>query len=141
MPEHARLRPRDLPLATRLMVWRLVLPLLRRTVATDRLVGLLASPRSRRRDPGRERLTLAIAGRLWRRSEGTCLERSLTVFRELGRAGASPRLVLAMAREREGLVGHAWVEVDGHALLERDDPRDHNVPVVTYEATGERAVP
>jgi hypothetical protein len=60
------------------------------------------------------------------------------VHRELGRAGASPRLLLAMKREEAGFVGHAWVEVDGVAVLEAHDPADTYATVVVYDAAGVR---
>ena len=66
------------------------------------------------------------------------VEGCVAVFRELGRTGASPHLVLAMAREAGALVGHAWVEDDGQALLEHHDPRAHYVSLVEYDANGAR---
>ena len=96
----------------------------------------MAGSRRRHRDSGREALVVAIAGRLWRRSSGTCLERSLAIYSELGRAGAIPALVLAMGRSEGELVGHAWVEVDGRALLEASDPRDTYATVLTFDANG-----
>jgi transglutaminase superfamily protein len=138
MGERRRVRAADVPLLARMILWRGLLPVLRRAVATDRLVRLTASPRQRQRDAAREALVLASAGRLWRRSEGTCLERSLAVYAELGRCGSSPHLILAMAREADELVGHAWVENGGRAVLEREDPRAIYVAVLEYDATGRR---
>lgn len=125
-------------LVARMTFWRIALPLLRRMFATERLVGLLASPRFSPRDPDRETLALAVTGRLWRRSSGTCLERSLAAHRELGRSGALPRLVLGAAPGTAGIVGHAWVEVDGRAVLETTDPRAEYTPLVEFDASGAR---
>lgn len=117
---------------------RVALPLLKRALPVPRLVRLLAAPRSAVRDPARERLVLAVAGRLWRRSPGPCLERSLAVYRELGRAGSSPLLVLAMGRHAGEMVGHTWVEIDGRPVLEGADPRERFEAVVAFDATGSR---
>jgi hypothetical protein len=121
--------------ALRLAFLRVALPALVRRVALHKLVRLLASPRTRPRDGAAEELTIAMAGRLWRRSTDTCLERSLAIHRELGRAGAKPSLLLAMRRDGD-LVGHAWVEVDGDAVLEASDPRLVYEAVVAFDAAG-----
>lgn len=125
-------------LVVRMGGWRLALPLLKQRVALDRLVRLVASPRPRPRDPAREELVARIGGRLWRSSEGPCLERSLAVYRQLGLAGARPRLAVGMGREDETLVGHVWVLVDGAPLLEAADPAGAYEVVVTYDEAGSR---
>lgn len=136
MRNGGRLGPSGWLLVARMTLWRLALPVLRRALNTERLVCLLAAPRSHPRDPGRETLVLAVAGRLWRRSQGTCLERSLGAYRALGRIGASPRLVLAATHDQGDIVGHAWVEVDGRAVLEAGDPRARYTPLVEFDAAG-----
>jgi hypothetical protein len=130
------LAPSGWILVLRLVFWRVTLPVMRRMLTTRRLVRLVAAPRSRARDVDREALVLAIAGRLWRRSQGTCLERSIAAFGELGRLGASPLLVLGAAPERSAMVGHSWVEIDGGAVLESTDPRAHYTPLVEFDAAG-----
>jgi hypothetical protein len=136
MNDAGRLGPRGWLLVARMTLWRVSLPLLRRALNTERLVRLMAAPREHPRDPGRERLVLAVAGRLWRRSQGTCLERSLAAYHALGRIGASPRLVLAATRDRDVFVGHAWVEVDGRAVLESTDPRTRFTALLEFDAAG-----
>lgn len=101
-----------------MLFWRFTLPVAKRVVSLEQLAGWLAAPRERPRTTEREQLAVRVAGRLWRSSEGPCLERSLALFRELGRLGAAPELVCAIGREDEGFEGHAWVEVDGAPLLE-----------------------
>ncbi|CAN5667269.1 hypothetical protein BH18ACT13_BH18ACT13_01600 [soil metagenome] len=140
MRNAGRLGPSDWLLLARMTLWRVTLPVLRRALNTERLVRLLAAPRPYPRDPGRETLVLAVAGRLWRRSQGTCLERSLAAYHALGRIGASPRFVLAAAHDPDGIVGHAWVEVDGRAVLEATDPRTRYTALVEFDAAG-RLVP
>lgn len=134
----ARRGPRGWLIIARLTLWRLALPALRRALNTERLVQMLAGPREQSRDPGREALVVAGAGRLWRNSYGTCLERSLAVYRELGRLGASPHLVLAATHNGRGIVGHAWVEVDGRAVLEATDPRTRYTVLVEFNDAGAR---
>ena len=51
-------------------------------------------------------------------SGGTCLQRSLLLYRVLSRAGADPTLVVGFERSDDRIRGHAWVVVDGTALLE-----------------------
>ena len=123
------------PLAARMAIWRVTLPVAKRVVATDRLVRALEARRERRRDPAREETAVRLAGRLWRSSDGPCLERSIALYRELGRMGADPVLVLgvrATGGGEESHEGHAWVEVDGRALLERYPPERAWSPVVRY---------
>jgi hypothetical protein len=136
MHNAVRIGPSGWLLVARMTFWRLTLPVLRRAVNTERLVQLLAARRPYPRDPRRESLVLAVAGRLWRRSHGTCLERSLAAYHALGRIGASPRFVLAAAHDQGSIVGHAWVEVDGRAVLEATDPRTRFRAIVEYDAAG-----
>jgi Transglutaminase-like superfamily len=49
-----------------------------------------------------------------------CLQRSLLLYRVLSRAGADPTLVVGFERLDSRILGHAWVVVDGRALLELD---------------------
>jgi Transglutaminase-like superfamily len=136
MPSVGRLGPSGWLLVGRMTLWRLALPVLRRTLTTERLVRLVAAPRSHSRDPDRELLVLAVAGRLWRRSHGTCLERSLAAYHALGRIGASPLLVLSATHDPGGIVGHAWVEIDGRAVLEATDPRARYTALIEFDAAG-----
>ncbi len=119
----------------RLVGWRLALPLLRRTVRTERLVRLMSSPRERRRDAEIERFVTRAASRLWREAPAPCLERSLAVHRQLGLAGADPTLVLGMGRDGERYVGHAWVEVDGATVVDAAS-RDAYGTVVRFDGAG-----
>jgi hypothetical protein len=47
-----------------------------------------------------------------------CLHRSLLLYRVLSRAGADPRLVIGFQRMNGRILGHAWVIVEGHAVIE-----------------------
>lgn len=137
----APLGPSGWLLVLRMGGWRLALPLLKRRVALDRLVPLVAAPRRRARDPGREALIARVGGRLWRSSEGPCLERSLAVHRQLGLAGAEPRLAIGVAKDGPAVVGHAWVVLDDRPLLEPADPADTYGVAAVFDAHGHRLDP
>jgi Transglutaminase-like superfamily len=121
-----------------MVFWRISLPVLRRTINLERLVQLMAAPASKVRDPRLEDLSVRAAGRLWRSSDGPCLERSLALHRVLGREGANPILACGMARVDDSLVGHAWVEVDERALVDANDPNGRYTVVARYSADGRR---
>lgn len=125
-------------LVVRMAFWRATLPLLKRVVSLERLVRLIASPRARLRDAGREQLISRVGARLWRSAPGPCLERSLAVYRALGLAGATPRLAVGVAGEDGAVVGHVWVLVDGAPVLEQSDPAAEFGVVVTFDESGQR---
>lgn len=125
---------RDAWLAARALGWLCALPVLKRTLALERLVRLMwLAPGGNARDSGRERRTIRIVARLARTSGGNCLERSLVLYRYLARANADPHLVVGMARPDEYL-GHVWVTVDGQPLLETPETLGGYTEVVTFRA-------
>jgi hypothetical protein len=128
--------PAGVLLALRMVVWRLALPVLRRVVRLERLVPLLSAARDAPRDLRRERLAERAVARLWRHSEGPCLERSLALYRVLGRLGADPTLVVAVGRSEAGILGHVWVKADGVARLETSDPTGRWQPIAAFDARG-----
>jgi len=114
---------RDAWLAARALGWLCALPVLKRTLALERLVRLMwLAPGGNARDSGRERRTIRIVARLARTSGGNCLERSLVLYR-----------YLALARPDEYL-GHVWVTVDGQPLLETPETLGGYTEVVTFRA-------
>jgi hypothetical protein len=121
-----------------LVFWRVVLPVLRRTVKLERLVRAIATSNHRPREPGLERFAIRAAARLWRSADGPCLERSLALYRVLGRAGAGPMLVCGMAQGAGGLVGHAWVEIDGLPIVDSTSSAEQYTVVTRYSADGSR---
>lgn len=141
MAERERLGPGGWLLVVRMGVWRVALPVLRRRVALERLVRFAAAPRDRPRDPARERLIARVGGRLWRDAPGPCLERSLAVYRQLGLAGASPRVTAGMTNDAGALVGHVWVTLDGVAILEQADPAAEFRALVVFGPDGRRLGP
>ena len=46
-----------------------------------------------------------------------CLPQALAAHAMLRRRGIASRLCLAVAREQHELTGHAWIEVEGHAVI------------------------
>jgi len=124
----------DAWLAARALGWLCALPVLKRTLALERLVRLMwLAPGGNARDSGQERRTIRIVARLSRTSGGNCLERSLVLYRYLARANADPHLVVGMVRPDEYL-GHVWVTVDGQPLLETPETLDGYTEVVTFRA-------
>ncbi len=123
-------------LVVRMACWRGALPLLRRAVSLDRLVRVVASPRQCQRDPAREELIARVGARLWRSAPGPCLERSLAIYRQLGLAGTAPQLAIGVAREDGAVIAHAWVVVDGAALLEPADPAGEYGVAVAFDPHG-----
>ena len=68
-----------------------------------------------------------------RNTRGDCLLRALTLFVALRRVGCPVRFVSGVRRETSGVVGHAWVELDGRVLAELSEPDNRNSYAVVYE--------
>jgi hypothetical protein len=116
--------PQEAWLVVRMLGWSLVLPLLKRALPLPRLVELLqADARVDQRNPRREERLSALSEWVFRarprRSRDNCLDRALVTYRYLGRAGASPTIVVGIARQ-DSIAGHVWVTVDGKPI--HDDP-------------------
>jgi Transglutaminase-like superfamily len=120
-----------------MVFWRMTLPVLTRALPLERLVRLLARPRTRER-PAKQELAVRVAGRLWRSADAPCLQRSLALYRELGRLGANVRLVCGIKNGTDGLLGHTWIENMNRVVLDADDPRAAYATLVEYDRTGER---
>src|SRR5262245_1185686 len=76
-----------------------------------------AGPRDREAE---RRLTACIIrlSQLIGRRDRDCLQRSLLLYRVLSGAGADPTLVMGFGRTDDRILGHAWVVVDGQAVIE-----------------------
>lgn len=133
-----RLRPAEWLLVARMAGWRLALPVLKRALALDRLARLAAAPRQRPRNARREQLVVQAGGRLWRSAYGPCLERSIAIHRQLGLGGAQPRLAIGVGKEGNRIVAHAWVLLDGVALLEAGDPAEEYGVAAVFDERGRR---
>jgi hypothetical protein len=133
------IRLRDLPLALRMLGWRLILRPLKRFVPLSRLVPLVCRPRaSEPRRLGREARVLTLADRLCRGrlAQGTCLERSLLSYRFLTEAGADAKLIIAVRREDDSFQWHSWVTRDGQPVHERAESLKTYIPVVVFDGQG-----
>jgi hypothetical protein len=108
-------------LAVRMSSWALVLPLLKRRFPLQRLAELMRKDPGGPRDAVSERQIVALSSLLARRPprfRANCLERSLLAYRFLARANADPRLVVGVRSGENGILGHAWVTVDGEPIHE-----------------------
>ncbi len=70
------------------------------------------------RDLKSERRLIARVLKLSRLPDCNCLQLSLLLYRSLSRAGANPTLVVGFRRMNGLILGHAWVIVDGRAVIE-----------------------
>jgi hypothetical protein len=134
--------PGDVLLAVRMFGWALVLPVLKQMVPVRSLAGVMhRAPGASPRDPALEERIVTFArwaARLVRwRDGGNCLERGLIAYRYLGAAGAQPTLVVGLcAKEGGGILGHAWVLLDGHAVGESPSALNSYTPVFAFAADG-----
>jgi hypothetical protein len=102
-------------------------------IPLQRLVQLTAAPRQREADVEITASITRVVARLWRGSRSPCLERSILLHRQLGLAGSQPVLVLGLNDRREG---HAWVELDGRAILEPAPPRERYHELMRFDVSG-----
>lgn len=134
--------PADVWLAVRVFAWALALPTLKHVVPIKSLARVMsAAPTMQLRDHDREERIVTFArwgARLIRwRSGGNCLERGLIAFRYLGAAGANPTLVVGLGPDdRGGIVGHAWVLLDGRPAGETEPSIAIYTPVFAFQADG-----
>ena len=66
--------------------------------------------------------------------DANCLERSLTIYRQLIRFGGKPALAVGFKRDLH-VVGHVWVVLGGQPLGERE-PMSLAEPVLWFDETG-----
>jgi hypothetical protein len=133
--------PADLLLLLRMLGWRVALPALKWALPLPRLVRLMAAPRARgERTPGGERRIAALAhglsGPRGVAALDNCLERSLVLYRYLGRAGARPELVVGVGTDEGAVSGHVWVSLDGETLFETPASLSDFSPIVSFDAHG-----
>jgi len=132
----------DWRLLVRAVVWRLAVPVLKYLLPLPVLVRFMDATRcggapkaAERSGPRIERVRrlLMEGGRLV--ISGNCLDRSLVIYRFLSEVGASPLLVMGVNHGTSGVSGHAWIEVNGHALA--DATTDSFVPILVFAAGGQ----
>jgi hypothetical protein len=120
--------------------WSMLLPLLKRVVPLRRLARVAWSAKPGAREPARERQIVRLSGALPRlrlpRGEANCLERSVLAYRFLALANANPKLVIAVRRNGDDVVGHAWVTIDGRPVHESEAAVRDYVPLVEFGPGG-----
>ncbi len=134
-------RPADSWLAARVFAWVVFVRVAKYVMPLRTLVKLVSpAPQPGARDADLERRIALFsdwASRVVRpATPGNCLERSLVAYRYLVDAHAAPRLVIGFRRGEHGVLGHAWVLVDGRPL--RDSPAavaEYHV-AMSFEAGG-----
>jgi hypothetical protein len=132
----------DVALAVRVMSWALVLPILKHIIPVQSLArGMRREAVYAPRDVAREERIVTFArwsARLVRwKSGGNCLERGLIAYRYLCEAGAKPTLVVGLGHgEKGGIIGHAWVLVDGRPAGESQQSVDLYTPVFAFDDSG-----
>lgn len=109
------------------------------------LLGALtppAPPRTRgsveRRRATVRGIRLAVRLLPGRNPRGDCLVRSLATYAALRRQGWPVAFVSGVRRDVDGVVGHAWVELEGAVLRELDEPRNRERYTVNLEHPARR---
>jgi Transglutaminase-like superfamily len=69
------------------------------------------------------RMVRSAAHRTWGRA--ACLEQSLALWWLLGRQGIASRVRIGTRKTEQKFEAHAWVECDGVALNESEEPHRH----------------
>jgi len=85
------------------------------------------------------RYTNATLARLPGGGRWACLPRSLALFRLARRRGVAARLHCGVRRNGGGLIGHAWLTVDGAPLLPSEETSEW-IETYTYPPGRERQV-
>jgi hypothetical protein len=134
-------RPTDSWLASRIFAWAVFVRVAKYVISLRTLVKLVSPAlQPGARDAGRERrigLFSDWASRVVRpASPGNCLERSLVAYRYLVDAHAEPRLVIGFRRGEHGVLGHAWVLVDGRPLSDSPAAVAEYHVAMSFEAGG-----
>lgn len=126
-----------------MLVWAAALPVLKRVLPLPTVVKLAARRRPRAGSSrNREEEVTTLARWLYARSsvrDDNCLERSLLTYRFLAQRGADPLLFIGVRKGEDGVLGHAWVTVNGEPVYEAADELTDYATVVTFGAAGARA--
>jgi hypothetical protein len=101
------------------------------------LRSLAPTPRATRGD--RRRVYRYVRGIRWgarllpRHAGGDCVLRSLALYMMLRKDGWPAHFVSGVRRDASGVVGHAWVELDGVVLPELSEPDNRRHYAVNFE--------
>ncbi|HEX8131616.1 MAG TPA: lasso peptide biosynthesis B2 protein [Pyrinomonadaceae bacterium] len=124
-------KPGEAFLLVRMAAWVALLSLLIKILPLPRVLSLVAAKRREGRTQ-RSRMTQQRLGQLIDALLGmnvlcftpTCWKRAPVLHRYLALHGIETRIVFGVRKEKESLLaGHAWLEADGHPLLEASPPR------------------
>jgi len=116
--------PPELWLFLRIGLWILIVTILLRATAINRMMTILAPRKS---SPGkfkREKIvnfTSFWLGRERAFLQRSCLKRSLVLFRYLNMQSERARFFIGVRKENGELRGHSWITVDGKSLFPEDD--------------------
>ena len=132
--------------AARLVPAYVLLGVLKHVVPLRWLARWAWCPPDRPRDRETERRLAASVFRLSRLTgllDRDCLQRSFLLYRMLSRAGADPTIVVGFQRMNGRILGHAWVVVDGHPVIEPEVNLLRFSPTLAFGFQGAplRAVP
>ncbi|MGB8509126.1 MAG: lasso peptide biosynthesis B2 protein [Pyrinomonadaceae bacterium] len=117
-------------LLMRMAAWVIILTLLVKLFPLGRVIALMTPERVRRRglapESTQERLArlldMLLATDFWIFTP-TCWKRAPVLYRYLALNGIRSRVVFGVRKGNEGsLDGHAWLEAEGHPLLEATSP-------------------
>lgn len=132
-------RARHALVMARLAVPYLVFGVLKRVCSLPRLARLAwrkpPAVRNRELEAAAERCAVRLR-RIARADRGDCLQASLALYGLLAAAGADPRLIVGFRRTAGSVRGHAWVEVDGHAVAEAPPDREGFAGAAVFGAGG-----
>jgi hypothetical protein len=123
-----------------LLIIYIVLALLKHLVPLAWLVRRVWCPPVGPRDCEAEwRLTSIVLrlGRLTGLPDRDCLQRSLLLYRVLSHLGAEPTLVIGFQSTNGQIRGHAWVTVDGRAIVEPEAELVGFYPALRFGWRGE----
>ena len=120
------LRLSEVPTLIRLTVGLAVMTIVQPFVSLPTLMHIVDTKPSRmsRSEVDIDRLVALTKG-LLRFTHGNryCVKQSLLLFRHLRRNDENVSLLFGIAKHGAELAGHAWVEIDGHAIAEQNEPR------------------
>ena len=127
-------RPGEAWLLMRMAWWVAVLSVTARWYSLPRALEIVAGKQRNERQTPANREDLARAIDLLLSADvlifkPICWKRAAVLHRYLSRTGTQTRIIFGVRNEADGQFdGHAWLEQDGHPILERTPP-DY---VVTY---------
>lgn len=135
-----RLKPGEFSLLLRMAAWIVALSVLIRVFPLPKVLSLVATPargqKSLRQRVTQERLAQlvdALLGLNFLCFTPTCWKRAPILHRYLALSGIRTRIVFGLRKEKESLLaGHAWLEADGHPLLEASPP--HYIQTYSFPA-------